>query len=183
MQADPSSTTGEILGHPTRNEGRPARERGLDSMTYQCELLEKQPQPTLAVRTRSSVERLPQVLGPAWGAIMQHAGRMGVQPSGPPFVAYHNMDMQDLDLEIGFPFLHRLAGEGDILAGETPGGRAAVCLHTGPYDQIHLAYEALRQWVEANGYVPTGVVYEFYLNDPRSTPATELQTQVLLPLQ
>jgi hypothetical protein len=82
-------------------------------MTHECQLLNRPPQPTLSVRTRSSVQALPQVLGPAWGAIMQYAGRLGVQPSGPPFVAYHNMDMQDLDLEIGFPFAQQLKGEGE----------------------------------------------------------------------
>jgi effector-binding domain-containing protein len=44
------------------------------------------------------------------------------------------------------------------------------------------AYEALQQWTTANGYMPSGVAYEFYLNDPQSTPAAELQTQVMFPL-
>ena len=151
-------------------------------MTYQCQLLDRPAQPALAIRTRTSVQNLPHVLGPAWGAILQYAGRMGVQPSGPPFVAYHNMNMQDLDIEIGFPFAQELKGEGAVLAGEIPGGKAAVCLHVGPYDQVGVAYEALRKWTEAHAYTPSGVAYEFYLNDPRSTPAAELQTQVVFPL-
>jgi hypothetical protein len=61
-------------------------------MMHQCQLLDRQSQPALAIHTRSSVQGLPQVLGQAWGAIIQYAGQMGVQPSGPPFVAYHNMD-------------------------------------------------------------------------------------------
>ena len=152
-------------------------------MTYECQLLDRPVQPTLVLRTRASVQRLPQVLGPAWGAIMQHAGRIGAQPSGPPFVAYHNMDMQDLDLEIGFPFMERLSGEGDVRGGEIPGGKAAECLHVGPYDQVGAAYEALQKWMEANGHVPSGVAYEFYLNDPQTTPASELQTRVVFPLR
>lgn len=151
-------------------------------MTYQCQLLDRQSQPTLAIRTRSSVQGLPQVLGQAWGAIMQYAGQMGVQPSGPPFVAYHNMDMQDLDLEIGFPFAQKLRGEGELLPGEIPGGKAAGCLHVGPYDQLGAAYEALQKWLEANCYTPSGVAYEFYLNDPQTTPPDELQTEVVFPL-
>lgn len=152
-------------------------------MTYECQLLERPVQPTLVLRTRASVQMMPQVLGQAWGAIMQHAGRIGAQPSGPPFVAYHNMDMQDLDLEIGFPFIERLSGEGDVRSGEIPAGKAAECLHVGPYDQVGAAYEALQKWVEANGYVPSGVAYEFYLNDPQTTPASELQTRVVFPLR
>jgi effector-binding domain-containing protein len=152
-------------------------------VTYQCELLDRQAQSSLTIRTRASVQALPQVLGPAWGAIMEHAGRIGAQPSGPPFVAYHNMDMQDLDLEIGFPFDGRLKGEGQVLAGEIPGGKAAACLHVGPYDQVGGAYEALQKWMETKGYTASGVAYEFYLNDPRNTPESELRTQVVFPLK
>jgi effector-binding domain-containing protein len=114
---------------------------------------------------------------------MQYAGQLGVQPSGAPFIAYYNMDMADLDMEIGFPFAQKLAGKDDILGGEIPSGKAASCLHVGPYDQLGAAYEALNKWMQANGYVPTGVVYEFYLNDPQATPPAELQTQLVFPLK
>ena len=151
-------------------------------MTHQFELRERQSQPTLVIRTRSAVQDMPQVLGQAWGAIMHYAGQKGLQPSGPPFVAYHNMDMQDLDLEIGFPFAKKLDGAGEVLAGEIPGGKAAGCLHVGPYDQLPATYTALMQWMEANGYRPRGVAYESYLNDPHTTLPEELQTDIEFPL-
>lgn len=152
-------------------------------MTHACEVHARDPQPTLAVRTRAPVERLPQVLGPAFGAVMQHAGRLGAAPSGPPYVAYYNMDMQALDLEIGFPFAAALKGEGEVLACEIPGGKLAECLHVGPYDQIGAAYDALQKWIEAKGYTPTGTSYEFYLNDPSTTAPADLQTRVVFPLK
>lgn len=123
------------------------------------------------------------MVGQAYGAIMEYAGQLGVQPSGVPFVAYYNMDLEDLDMEIGFPFEQKLAGKGAIRAGEIPGGKAAVCLHVGPYDQLGAAYEALQKWIQANGYVPAGVAFEFYLNDPQATPPAELRTQLVFPLE
>ena len=152
-------------------------------MEYRCELLDRASQPTLVIRTRTPVQRLPQVVGQAYGAIMEYAGQLGVYPSGAPFVAYYNMDMEDLDMEIGFPFAQKPAAKGAVLAGEIPGGKAAACLHVGPYDQIGAAYEALQKWMQANGYEPTGVAYEFYLNDPQATPPAELQTQLVFPLK
>jgi effector-binding domain-containing protein len=152
-------------------------------MEYRCELLDRPAQPALVIRTRTAVQSLPQVVGEAYGAIMQYAGQLGLQPSGAPFVAYYNMDMQDLDLEIGFPFDQKLPGKGIVLAGEIPGGKAAACLHVGPYDQLGAAYETLQRWMQASGYVPAGVAYEFYLNDPQATPAAELRTQLVFPLK
>jgi effector-binding domain-containing protein len=92
------------------------------------------------------------------------------------------MDMQDLDIEIGFSFAQQLNGEGEVLAGEIPAGKAAKCIHIGPYDQLGAAYDALQQWMTANGHTPSGVAYEFYRNDPQGTPAAELQTQIMFPL-
>lgn len=149
-------------------------------MGYRCELVEQQARPTLAVRTRAAVGRLPQVLGPAWGQVMAVAGKSGAMPSDAPFVAYHNMEMQDLDLEIGFTFARPLDGEGDVRAGEIPAGKAVQCLHVGPYDQVGAAYEALEAWIAEHGLQHAGPAYEFYLNDPQEVPPDQLQTRVVL---
>ena len=77
----------------------------------------------------------------------------------------------------------KLPGEGDIQAGEIPGGMAATCMHIGPYDKITAAYEALGQWMQSNGRQGTGVCYEIYLNDPQQTPPEQLQTQILFPIK
>jgi effector-binding domain-containing protein len=122
-------------------------------------------------------------MGEAYGAIAQYLGELGACPAGPPFVAYYNEDMQDLDIEIGFPVAQELAARGDIQPGEIPGGKVATCLYTGPYSGIALAYEALSQWMNQNSYQPTGVAYEIYLSDPDETPPEELQTQIAFPLR
>jgi hypothetical protein len=86
-------------------------------MTYICEFVKPPSQPTLSVRTRASVEVLPQVLGEVYESIVQYLGELGEQPAGPPFAGYFNMDMQNLDVEIGFPVLKKLPGKGEIQSG------------------------------------------------------------------
>ena len=152
-------------------------------MTYACELIQRERRPALVVRTRTPVAEMSSVLGPAWGAVMACAAKAGAQPSSPPFVAYHNMDMSDLDIEIGFAVPHPVEGEGDVAAGDIAAGRAAVTLHVGPYDQVGAAYEALQDWMRANDLAPAGPPYEFYLNDPQDTPPDQLQTRVVWAVQ
>lgn len=152
-------------------------------MSYECNVIDQPVQPALSIRTRAPVQELPQVMGNAYGAMAQYLGELGEQPAGPPFAAYHNMDMQDLDIEIGFPVSRRLSGRDDIGASEMPGGKAATCLHAGPYDEIGPAYNALSEWMKEHGYKPTGVAYEVYLNDPAQTPPQELLTRILFPLE
>ncbi len=152
-------------------------------MNFKCELSKRSAQPTMSVRTRSAVQDLPELLGKVYGKIAQYLGTLGAQPIGPPYVGYYNMDMQDLDLEIGFPVSQVIQGQGDIQYSEIPEGQFATCLYTGPYSDIEAAYIALTQWVETQGHQTTGVAYELYLNDPAQTTPEELQTQILFLLE
>jgi effector-binding domain-containing protein len=152
-------------------------------MSYNCEVIDRPAQPVLSIRTRGAAQDLPAILGQAYGAIAQYLGQLGQAPAGAPFVAYYNMDMQNVDMEIGFPVAKPLAGKGNIQASEIPGGKAGTCLYIGPYDKMVPAYETLTQWMQAQGYTPTGVSYEIYLNDPQQVPPEALQTQIVFPIK
>ncbi len=152
-------------------------------MAYECELIEQQARPTLVVRLRTAVERFPEVLGPAWGSVMACAGKVGATPTDAPFVAYYNMDMQDLDIEVGFTFAQPLEGEGDVRQGEIPTCKAVQCMHMGPYDEVGSAYEVMAMWIAEHGLQHAGPSFEFYLNDPQETPPAELLTRVVIPVR
>jgi effector-binding domain-containing protein len=151
-------------------------------MAYTCELLEQTEQPTLCVRTRTPVENLPQTLGKAYGAIMETLGERSEMPVGPAYVAYFNMDMQDLDIEAGFPVAHEHGDHGDVKHGAIPAGKYATCTHVGPYDQMAPAYETLGQWMKEKQLTASGTVYELYFNSPADTLPQDLKTQILFPL-
>lgn len=152
-------------------------------MTYKCELYDQNAQPTLSIRTRTAVQDLPKTLGEAYSALGEHMASLGIEPGGAPFTAYFNMDMQDLDIEIGFPMSEKVPGKGSIHAGELPAGKYSSVLHKGPYPGLGAAYAALNEFVEKAGMKPSGVAYEFYLNSPVEVPPEELRTQIVFPIQ
>jgi effector-binding domain-containing protein len=147
-----------------------------------CEIVDQPEQPVLSVRIHTSVEQLPAELGKAYGAIMQYLGEQGEYPSGAPFAAYYNMDMQALDVEAGFPIPHPLPGKDTIQSWVVPARKVATCQYTGPYADCVPAYEALTAFVAGSGHEPTGVAIEYYLNGPE-TPPEDLQTQIAFPLK
>lgn len=149
-------------------------------MSFKCELMELASQPALSIRLRTAAQDLPQVFGKGYGEIAQYLGEVQEQPAGSPFAIYYNMDMQDLDVEFGFPVSTSLTGRGNIHASETPGGKSASCLHVGPYSDVEPTYNALFQWINDNGYEANGVAYEMYLNDPYQTPPEKIETQIHL---
>jgi effector-binding domain-containing protein len=114
---------------------------------------------------------------------MEELGRQGLEPSGPPFVIYRNMDMQDLDIEAGVPVADGFRTDGHVVSSEIPAGRVATCLYTGPYDRIGEAYDGLMSWMEEHSVTGSGPSYEFYLNDPADTPPEQLQTDIRIPIQ
>lgn len=152
-------------------------------MSYKCEIFEQVAQPTLTICTHTPVAKLPQVLGESYGAIGQYLGSLGVTPGGAPFVAYYNMNMEDLDIEVGFPVSKPLPNSGPIQSNQMPAGKYATCLYKGPYNECGSAYQELTCWVLAQGCETTGVAYEFYLNDPTETPPQELKTQIIFQLK
>jgi effector-binding domain-containing protein len=152
-------------------------------MTFPVSLQDESPQATLAFRTRTSVQELPRLFGAALGQVGAYLAGLGENPAGPPFAAYHNADMNDLDVEIGFPVSKALPGQGEIQPGVIPGGPAARCMYTGPYDGVAAAYRQLQTWIGEKGCTATGVSYEMYLNDPATTPPMALQTLILMPLK
>lgn len=74
--------------------------------------------------------------------------------------------------------------EGELRSATIAGGTYGALLHIGPYAELHRAYEWLyREWLLGGGREPgDGPCVEEYLNDPRTTPAPQLRTEVWLPL-
>ena len=139
-------------------------------MDYVCEITHQSAKPTLSIRTRSAGAEPARGDGPL---LRRHRGLPG-QPWARPrpipvYSAYYNMDMADLDVEIGFGVAAPLPGQGEIAAGWLPEGDVASLLYVGPYDGMAPAYEALGDFMQQKGRQPTGVAYEYYLNDPSKT--------------
>ncbi|HBC94877.1 MAG TPA: AraC family transcriptional regulator [Pelotomaculum sp.] len=152
-------------------------------MKFQIELSEQKAQPVLSIRTRTEVENLPQAIGQAYGEIMRYMGELGEQPADIPYTAYYNLDMQDLDVEMGFPVAKPLPARGEIQSGEIPRGKYVSCMYKGAYSQMEEPYNEMFKWIEENGYEQKGVYYEFYYNSPDGVPESELLTKIVMALK
>jgi len=152
-------------------------------MVYEIKILELPDQPTLVMRTTTPVEKLPGFFGKAYGGIMAYLGELGEQPAGMPFGAYYNLDMTALDVEAGFPVSRQIEARGEVESGMIPGGRFISTIHEGAYDSVQPAYDALTGWAEENGEEPTGIAYEYYLNDPNESPDVVPLTEIRFPLK
>ena len=148
-------------------------------MNNQFEVIDQKEQPVISIRKTTNMAGLQQELGHAFMAVTQYLAELGETPVGSVFAAYYNMDMEHLDVEMGIPVSKPLAGKGEIAAGYIPAGKQVSTVHKGPYTQMEGVYNGLTEWMKTNGHIPTGVVYEFYLNSPMEVPESELLTKIV----
>lgn len=145
-------------------------------------LLKVNEQPTLVIRTTTRVENLPFVIGDSYHRIAEYLKELGELCADVPFVAYHNMDMQNLDVEIGFPVAKVLPEKGDIKPGVIPAGKLVFCMYRGAYGSMAPVYGEMAKWISESGHRPTGTCYEYYYNGP-NVPDSELLTKIVMPLE
>lgn len=145
------------------------------------EILNKRAQPTISIRTRTQVDKLPTLIGTSYEKMSAYLEESGEYLSDVPFVAYHNMDMQNLDVEIGFPVFKELADREDIKSGHIPEGKIIFCMYRGSYSEMEPTYNEMMKWIEDNGYKSSGISYEYYYNGP-GFPESEMLTMIAMPI-
>ena len=96
----------------------------------------------------------------------RHAARYGARASAPPVAIFYDSEYReaDLDMEVGIPLKHAIPSTSRIQVAELPAEEAMACLvHTGSYEAIGAALEAMLAWIEAHGYTLAGPTREVYL--------------------
>jgi effector-binding domain-containing protein len=89
-----------------------------------------------------------------------------------------------VDIEGGMPVKTQLSGSGRIVAGELPGGKVATTIHTGPYEKLPEAHDALHAWIQEKDVTSAGPQWECYLTDPGKEPdPNKRQTELLWPIE
>ena len=147
------------------------------------EIREEKSRKTLMVRMTTPAASLPAVMGEVYQELGSYMGRKGIDFAGAPYALYRNMDMEALDVEMGFPVSGGEGGEGRIQQGELPEGKIATAIHSGPYDKLEETYNSLMAFVTEKGETAEEWMYEFYLNSPQEVKPEDLKTEICFPLK
>lgn len=147
-------------------------------MSFKYEIKEQKSQQTLSIRTKTSLSQLPDVIQKSYNQIATHLNEYGGMCNGAPFAIYYNMDINDMDVELGFPVDGKQIEKGDIRNSQIPSGKVLQFTHVGPYNELEKTYGAAMNWIKENHITPTGTVCEFYMNDPETTSPNDLETEI-----
>ena len=152
-------------------------------MLFKIDVIDQKAQPVLYIRTKTTMRDLPKIINESYHKIYEYLKEMNENPIDVPYTAYHSLDTNDLDVEMGFPVSRPLSEKNEIKSGEIPRGRYVTCLYKGPYSQMEQPYNEIFRWIEENGYEKTGVYYEYYFNSPTEVPESELITRIAIPVK
>jgi len=87
-------------------------------------------------------------------------------------------------LEVGVEMIDALPDEGDVVQSATPAGPAASVVHLGPYNQLGVAHQAIRDWCSVHNRQLAGPSWEIYghWQDDWNADPSQIRTDVFYQL-
>lgn len=104
---------------------------------------------------------------------------MQIYPMSGPVVCFHNTDLAQLDVEIGWQITQPVQTEAGVWCSRVEPRKVVTTIDQGPYEEQDPTLMELMAWVQAQGYELEGPILYCYLNDAER-PEAELLTQMSL---
>lgn len=145
--------------------------------SYHVILLEDPVQKVFSIRETVGVEQYHEL----FLKLRQEAQARGLAQAGPIQMLYHDPCFSHESSDVEAQMVVAQDGPGVTVK---PAYTCAAVRHKGPYESLHLAYDALCTWLaEHIEYRVCGPAMDRYLNDPHTTPPDQLETGVLFPVE
>ena len=117
-------------------------------------------------------------------ALMKYVSTHKLKTTGVPFALYHVFDMAKGKVEYtaGIAVTNDHHPEAPFYVGNYATTKALKVLHTGSYHNLDTSWAAAMSWFRTNKLKKSkpGVAFEFYLDNPSTTPAKKMRTEILI---
>lgn len=139
-------------------------------MTVGVSVKTVEPAPTAVVAAAVTWAEFPTrwrpMLDQVWGFLRGGGAPEGLYRGGHNVMLYKD-DVPDV--EVGVQVTRSFESVGQVVASSLPGGLVATATHAGPVSALGDTHQALREWIETNGYVTAGPHWEIYGDPDPST--------------
>lgn len=139
-------------------------------MAYEIREAQLPASEAVAIRTTVPLSGIPDFLGEAFPELDAAIRAGGGQVIGPPFVRYHSVKPDAVDLEAVLCTDQPVPARGRVAPLKLQAAKAAVVRHVGHYSKLQPAYEAIDRWVKEHGLHPTEAPREVYVTSPAEIP-------------
>lgn len=136
----------------------------------------------ISIRCRTSVDKIAKAIGESYQKLFKYLNEENEFLTDMPFVLYHNMDMQDLDIEIGIPVSKLFSEKDEIKSRIIPEGKVVSCMYLGAYNKMEPTYNEMFEFIKKNNIEAENIGYEYYYNDFETKEENYL-TRVDIPIK
>lgn len=133
--------------------------------------------PLAVVRRRASLQQLSKVIPDACGMVWNAVKAKQITGAGRLVAIYLD---GEINLEVGVELDAPLEDQDNIFGSATPAGAVATAVHFGPYQRLHEAHHAIRQWCVNNNHALAGLNWEIYGHwiDAWNSDPSQIRTDV-----
>lgn len=134
--------------------------------------------------TGKITEGVPAFVDRAFPELFGWLAEHSVEPAGPPFVRYSEVDGdgQPVELEVGVPVNGGVQGDERVRQSALPAGRYLTYVHVGPYrsetlPDLAAARKRLLTWAEGHGLEPLSCIEHFRIGPVEEPDFTKWETE------
>lgn len=132
----------------------------------------------------ADLDGMARAMGTAFSDILAFMHRKDIAPAGSALSVYPAFNKTPMKFRAGF-FVHEgdaAKASGTVKSGHTPAGDVVTLTHTGPYAGLAASYKMLMEEMQHDGLSYATPAWEVYLDDPDTTPPTDLRTEIFIAL-